>query len=305
MPFTLTDASRLTQDLLLRGVIDTLITESPVLRYLPFLTVNGSAVTYNREQTAGTAAWYAVGDTWTEDVLGVSQVQVGLKTLGGDADVDAFLQQTYANPNDLEALAIANKAKAIAYAFNQTFYHGDTAGDPNSFDGLNVLAGTVATAGGYTGSVRALSHGANGATLTLAHMDELVDAIKPGAPTVLLMSRRSRRKLASLRRAAGSLLDTGSDQFGRRVLLYDGIPVEVDDNLTDSETQGANADCSSIYAVQMGYGTGLMGLQNGGIQVQRLGELETKNARRTRIKWYVGLAAFRLLALARLAGVRD
>src|SRR5438477_10056266 len=108
MPFTLTDASKLTQDMLLKGVIDTLITESPVLRYLPFLTVNGSAVTYNREKVASTAAWYGIGDSWVEDVLQVEQVQVGLKTLGGDADVDACLQQTYHNPNDREPLAIAN-----------------------------------------------------------------------------------------------------------------------------------------------------------------------------------------------------
>jgi hypothetical protein len=302
MPFTLTDAAALTQDLLLRGVLDTLVTESAVLRYLPFLTVNGSAVTYNQESVMSTVSFYAVGDTWAEDVVQVSPQQMGLTTLGGDADVDAFLQQTYHNPNDLEALAIANKAKAVAYAFNDTFYHGDTLVNPNQFDGLNRTCGTIATSGGFSGSVRALSHGLNGATLTLAHLDELIDAIKPGGPSALFMSRRSRRKLKALRANA---VELSVDQFGRRILTYDGIPVEADDNIPDTETQGANTDCSSIYAVQFGYQTGVMGLQNGGLQVQRLGELETKNARRTRIKWYCGLAVFRTLAVARLAGVRD
>jgi hypothetical protein len=302
MPFTLTDAAALTQDMLLRGVLDTLVTESAVLRYLPFLTVNGSAVTYNQESVMSTVSFYGVGDTWAEDVVQVSPQQVGLKTLGGDADVDAFLQQTDHNPNDLEALAIANKAKAIAYAFNDTFYHGDTLADPNAFDGLNRTCGAIATSGGFSGSVRALSHGLDGATLTLAHLDELIDAIKPGGPSALFMSRRSRRKLKALRANA---VELSVDQFGRRILTYDGIPVETDDNISDTETQGANTDCSSIYAVQFGYQTGVMGLQNGGLQVQRLGELETKNARRTRIKWYCGLAVFRTLAVARLAGVRD
>ena len=63
-------------------------------------------------------------------------------------------------------------------------------------------------------------------------------------------------------------------------------------------------DCSSIYAVQFGFQTGLCGLDNGGIQAQPLGALETKDAWRTRIKWYCGLALFRNLALARLEGVR-
>jgi hypothetical protein len=46
-----------------------------------------------------------------------------------------------------------------------------------------------------------------------------------------------------------------------------------------------------------------MGLQNGGIQVERVGELETKDATRTRIKWYCGLALFGTLGLARLRGI--
>jgi hypothetical protein len=304
MSFTLADAASLTQDMLLKGVINTLITESEVLRYLPFLTVNGSAVTYNRESTPSTASFYGVGDTWTEDVLTVAPVSAALTVLGGDADVDAFLQQTYNNPNDMEAIALENKAKAIAYTFNDTFFHGDTLASGNQFDGLNRICGAIATTGGFTNAVRALSHGVNGATLTLPHIDELVDAIKPGKPGVLFMSKRSRRKLLALRRASG-VLETTLDQFGRQVMAYNGVPIAVDDNITDAETQGANNDCSSIYAVQFGMQTGIMGLQNGGIQVVNLGEMEAKNARRRRIKWYCGLACFRTLAVARLAGVRD
>ncbi|MEO6458405.1 MAG: major capsid protein [Chloroflexia bacterium] len=149
-----------------------------------------------------------------------------------------------------------------------------------------------------------MSKGANGAVLALDHLDELVDMIKPGSPHVLFMSKRTRRKLSSLRRASGSVLETGTDAFGRRVLSYDGIPVEVDDFISDAETKGTSTDCSSIYAVQFGFQTGLCGLDNGGIQVQPLGALETKDAWRTRIKWYCGLALFRNIALARLEGVR-
>ena len=101
------------------------------------------------------------------------------------------------------------------------------------------------------------------------------------------------------------MLETSTDAFGRRVLTYDGIPVEVDDHLSDTETKGTSTDCSSIYAVQFGFQTGLCGLDNGGIQVQPLGALETKDAWRTRIKWYCGLALFRDIALARLEGVRS
>ncbi len=60
-------------------------------------------------------------------------------------------------------------------------------------------------------------------------------------------------RVSSLRRASGSVLETSTDAFGRRVLTYDGIPVEVDDNLHDTEVKGTSNDCSSIYAVQFGF----------------------------------------------------
>jgi hypothetical protein len=69
--------------------------------------------------------------------------------------------------------------------------------------------------------------------------------------------------------------------------MYDGIPVLVDDFVSDTQTQGtATNQCSSVYAVKFGQGTGIMGLEHGGIAVDPLGELETKDASRWRIKWY-------------------
>jgi hypothetical protein len=42
----------------------------------------------------------------------------------------------------------------------------------------------------------------------------------------------------------------------------------------------------------------------GGLQVERVGSLETTDATRTRVKWYVSLALFNTLKLAKLFGVR-
>ncbi|HST04299.1 MAG TPA: phage major capsid protein [Chloroflexia bacterium] len=294
MPLTLTDAASLSQDMLVRGVVETIVEESAVLRYLPFIQIVGNSLRYNQEVSLGDVEFYGVGDTWTESALDTEEKTAQLAILGGDADVDAFLQQTYSNPNDLRALVIAAKAKALAHAFSNTFFNGDSGADPLQFDGLKTLSA----------GARTMSKGTDGAVLALDHLDELMDMIKPGLPQVLFTSKRIRRKLSSLRRASGSVLETSTDAFGRRVLTYDGIPVEVDDHLSDTETKGTNSDCSSIYAVQFGFQTGLCGLDNGGIQVQPLGALETKDAWRTRIKWYCGLALFRDIALARLEGVR-
>lgn len=294
MPLTLAEATKLSQDMLLKGVVETIIEESAVLRYLPFVQVVGNSLRYNQEASAGAVDFYSVGDTWNESAMTVTEVSTKLAILGGDADVDAFLQQTYSDPNDLRALVVAAKSKSLARKFSDTFFNGDSAVNAKQFDGVKKLsAGT-----------RTMNKGANGEILALDHLDELIDMIKPGAPHVLFMSKRTRRQLSSLRRASGSVLETSTDMFGKRVLSYDGIPVEVDDHIPDNETLGTSNDCSSIYAVQFGFQTGLCGLENGGIQVQPLGALETKDAWRTRIKWYCGLALFRKTAIARLEGVK-
>ncbi|MDQ3703626.1 MAG: phage major capsid protein [Chloroflexota bacterium] len=294
MPLTLAEATKLSQDMLLKGVVETIIAESAVLRYLPFVQVVGNSLRYNQEATAGTVDFYEVGDTWTESAMTVTEVSTKLAILGGDADVDAFLQQTYSDPNDLRALVVSAKSKSLANKFSDTFFNGNSATNAKQFDGVKKLAA----------GTRTMNKGANGAPLELDHLDELIDMIKPGAPHVLFTSKRTRRYLSALRRASGNVLETSTDMFGRRVLSYDGIPVEVDDHIPDNETLGTSTDCSSIYAVQFGFQTGLCGLENGGIMVQPLGALETKDAWRTRIKWYCGLALFRKTALARLEGVR-
>ena len=294
MPLTLAEATKLSQDMLLKGVVETIIEQSAVLRYLPFVQVVGNSLRYNQEASAGSVDFYSVGDTWTESAMTVTEVSTKLAILGGDADVDAFLQQTYSDPNDLRALVVAAKSKALANKFKDTFFNGDSAVNAKQFDGLKKLSA----------GARTMNKGANGALLEVDHLDELIDMVKPGTPQVLFMSKRTRRKLSNLRRTSGSVLETSVDMFGRRVLTYDGIPVEVDDNISDAETLGTSTDCSSIYAVQFGFQTGLCGLENGGIQVQPVGALETKDAWRTRIKWYCGLALFRKTAVARLEGVR-
>ena len=166
------------------------------------------------------------------------------------------------------------------------------ASDANQFDGLvnQVIAGQEITAG------------ANGAALTLDMMDELIDTVKPGRPDALLMAKRTRRKLSSLRRASGNILETTVNQFGQHVVMYDGIPVLTDDWIPVDETQGTESAASSIYAVKFG-ADGVMGLENGGIQVELVGELETKDATRHRIKWYTGMAVFSDYGLARLKGL--
>ncbi|MEK7778299.1 MAG: phage major capsid protein, partial [Chloroflexota bacterium] len=85
----------------------------------------------------------------------------------------------------------------------------------------------------------------------------------------------------------------------------DGIPIGVNDYISDAKTVGSSTDCSTIHALQFGEGA-TVGLSGpGGLQVERVGSLEAKDATRTRVKWYVSIALFNTLKLAKLTGVRD
>ncbi len=305
MALTLAEAAKLSNDVLVKGVIETIVKESPVLQKLPFIEVVGNALTYNRENAMATAAFYDVGDTWAESTPTFTQVTASLKILGGDADVDNYIRSTRQNIQDVEAAVIELKAKALRHKFEDTLIYGNSAVNSKSWDGIRKLIDTT-----QAGS-QVVTMGGTGATLTLAKLDELIDVIKPGKPDILLMSRRSRRKLTALMRALGSI-EVTKNEFGEFVELYNGIPIAINDWILDThtlasgyETDTTGGSNSVIYALKFGEGQ-LLGIQgSGGLTVERLGSLETKDATRTRIKWYCGLALFSTLAAGAFIGVQD
>jgi len=306
MALTLAEAAKLSNDILLQGVVETIIKDSPILQQLPFIEIVGNGLTYNQEKTLPTIDFYDVGDTWAESTPTFEQKTANLKIMGGDADVDNFLKATRSNIQDLEAAVIELKTKALRRKFEETFVYGDSATNTKQFDGLRKLIDTT------TASDQIIATGATGATLTLAKLDELIDAVKGGKPDILLMSRRSRRKINALVRAAGGMMETDRDKWGNFIQLWDGIPIGVSDWILDThvltggvETATTGGTCSTIYAMQFGEG-GLCGLTSPGhIQVEPIGSLETKDATRTRIKWYVSLALFSTIKTAALIGVQD
>ena len=253
-----------------------------------------------------TIDFYDVGDTWAESTPTFEQKTANLKIMGGDADVDNFLKATRSNIQDLEAAVVELKAKALRDKFEDTFIYGDSTANAKQFDGLRKLINTT------TASSQVIAMGPTGATLTLAKLDELIDVIKGGNPDLLLMSRRSRRKLNALVRAAGGMIETDRDNWGNFIQLWDGIPIGVNDWILDThvltgsvETATTGGTCSTIYTFQMGEGA-LCGLTSPGhITVEPIGSLETKDASRTRIKWYCSLALFSSIKAAALIGVQD
>ena len=307
MALTLDEAAKLSNDMLLQGVVETIIKDSPILQRLPFIEIAGNGLTYNQEKTLPEIDFYDVGDTWAESTPTFEQITTTLKIMGGDADIDNFLKATRSNLQDLEGAVVELKAKALKDKFEETFIYGDSVTNSKQFDGLRLLIDTT------TSSDQVIAMGDTGATLTLDKLDELVDAVKGGKPAILLMSRRTRRKINTLVRTANSgMMVTDRDNFGNFIQLWDGIPIGVNDWILDThtlesglETVTTGGTCSTIYAIQLGEGA-LCGLTSPGhLQVEPVGPLETKDASRTRIKWYCSLALFSAVKAAALIGVTD
>lgn len=313
MATTLSEYAKLSNDVLYQGIIETIVRDSPILQMMPFIEIVGNALTYNRERTAPAAKFYAVGgEIDAPGSFEFDQLTATLKILVEDADVDNYVKGTRSNVMDIEAAVLELAARAVKQKFEETFIYGTTtdflgmAGDAAAFDGIIRLIDTS-----QPGS-QVVTMGGGGGALTLSKLDELVDAVKPGKPDLLLMSKRSRRKLQALVRASGSYLETEKNSFGEYIQLYNGIPVGVSDYISDThtlssgyETAVAGGQCSTIYALKFGEGA-VCGIQGpGGLQVEPIGSLESYDATRTRIKWYCGIADFSRLARAALIGVTD
>jgi len=316
MANTLSDYSKLSLDIMLKGIIDTIIYESPLFDKLPFVEITGNSLLYNMESEPAGADWYQVGDIWKERTPNWAQRSVALTILGGDADVDNFARQTRSNVQDLEAAVIEKKAKAISYEFQKQLIEGQTYGyTGNEMTGLmrHLAYCETATATALNGesNSQVIATGAT-AVLALTMVDELIDKIKPGKPDFLMMSRAMRRKLTQSARAGGANLTytTDPNRAGMFIEAYNGIPILINDWIPDdmntsstkvlqlvtSAWHGTNAN-SPIFAIKLGE-FNLCGIQNQGIQREALGNLETKDAQRTRIKWYCGLANLAKLDIA-------
>ncbi len=321
MALTLVQASKLSNDKLLVGVIEEIITDSMLLQKLPFIEIVGNGLTYNRELTLPNAEFYDVNEEWEESTPTFTQVTSVLKIVGGDADVDNFLKATRSNIQDLETEVVQSKAKAIRNIFEEKFIYGDATTRPKEFDGMaylmQLLTEDVAVPGdtNYTGQVLRAATAAASASLTLTMLDDLISMVKGGRPDGLIMNQTMRNAIQGLLRAVGQGgLESGRSEMGTWVQSYLGIPIIIDDWLLNTHdcTAGdcgeiaafTGGDSTVIFAVRFGEKE-MAGLQSpGGLTVEPLGSLEKKDGTRTRVKWYTSLALFGTKTCAAMIGVK-
>jgi hypothetical protein len=302
MALTLIEAAKLeTGDVIRSAVIELYAGSSDILRVLPFEDIAGNALKYNREGNLPGVGFRGVNEAYTPSTGVLNPMTEPLVIAGGDLDVDNFILKTMGE--SIRSRHEAMKVRALALAWTRKFIKGDQSSDPREFDGLQTrLVGNQLIAAGAT---------ANGTALSLGVLDEAIDQTLN--PTHLLMNKKmSRRLTAAARAGLGGDIAFDIDEFGKRVARYNGLPivtVDLDGDgvsilpFTEAATSGT-ATATSIYVMSLG-ADGVTGIQNGGMDVRDLGELQTAPVWRTRVEWFCGIAAFNGRAATRLYSIAD
>lgn len=304
MSLTLGEAAKLeTGDVVRQAVIEQFAMSSDVMAALPFSDIQGNALKYNREETLPGIGFRGVNGSYTESTGILNPLTEALVIAGGDLDVDKFIVDTMgANQRSVQEMM---KIKALSLKIAKTIIKGDSETSSKEFDGLQVrITGDQLINAGAT---------SGGDALSLAKLDELIDQTE--TPNGLIMNKAMRRRLTQAARntSVGGFITYSTDSFGRTIAQYNDLPILIADYdnigeqilpFTEANPGGGTAASTSIYCVNFGDGM-VAGIQNGGIDVRDLGELEDKPALRTRLEWYMAMTVYHGRAASRLQGITN
>lgn len=300
---TLAESAKLAQDMLVAGVIETIVDVDPMFELLPFDGIDGNSIAYNRELAMGDVQVLGVGGTITAKAAATfTRVSSDLTTIIGDAEVNGLIQATRSGDgNDQKVTQVMSKAKNVGRTYRNLFVNGTGAG--NEFNGiinLTPVGQQVATA-------------TNGSNLSFDILDALIDKVKSkdGQVDFFQMPLRTIRSYYSLLRALGGANISEVIQLpsGKTVPSYRGVPIFPNDFIPTNQTKGSGTNTTTIFAGCFDDGSrsngiaGLTAQKAAGIQVVPIGESETKDENITRIKWYCGLALFSELGIASSPGI--
>lgn len=301
---TLLEAAKHNNGEVLRNtIIEHFARSSDLLRATPFIDVPGGAYVYNREGVLPGVAFRGVNQSYTPTHGIVNPQTETLRISGGELVVDKAILKMQGD--DVRSRNELMQVKSLALKLGDKIINGDSTSNALEFDGLRkrITGDQLMDAGSTDG----------GDALSVGLLRDLIDQVDE--PTHLIMSKKMRNLLsaAATDTTIGGYIAYDKDEFGRRVTMFDGLPILVTDyngqdeqviSFNEVGSGGATATATSIYCVKFG-DEGVVGLQNGTMEVNDLGEMESKPAMLTRVEWLVGMAALHGRSAARLRGIAN
>lgn len=254
----LAEAEKLTQSMLQSGVIQTVIDEGHLLPRLAIKQITGIDYVYNREDSFNAedgAAFYDIREEipWTSDVT-YTKVTVPLKRIIRQDPIDNFIKMTYNDPNDYQALMIAQLVKRMTRFIEHNLIYGDVDFGPVSnkeFDGLHALGaantGNLDIDANGAFSIRELRLALNAMKISDAQLgkggviilagDVVATRLDAAYEEQGLASNNSITRLAATR-----------DAVGQRQLTFDAIPIIRSDFLqSEQAATGEGSDAKALF----------------------------------------------------------
>jgi hypothetical protein len=287
-----------------KGVVQKITNESIFMKTLRFIPCDPLlGYRYDRRDTLGGIAFRGLNESYTADT-GVVNPQIEMPAImGGEVDTDRQFMATQGGI-DVRSDNIAAKVKKTGLFYDKYVIDGDPGVNPKQFYGLNAR---------LTGN-QLITAGTNGAALTLAMIDDMIDRVVGGGPENkrIVLNKAMRRKITALKSAAAG--GAGVSDIGKQLTDYNGIPLDVIDEDGDEaailgfdETTGSSNVTVSMYCYRAGSDTTGEFMQ--GLVGNKMIEHEDQGARGTTyidlVEAVFGLALFHPRAACRLKGLTN
>lgn len=267
MALTMADLAEQSSDPFDKGVLEKFALTSDILRLMPWKQIDGDKHKYRQQDILSGVGWRRVNEPISESTGKLATREEPLGIISGQFFVDKaekrFMRKG-GDSIDLVAEQAAMKSSALARELERAIFEGDPLVDPDEIMGFRPRC---------TGDQVMLA-GAGGATMTLAMMDALIDAVAANVGSLhFFTSKAVRRKWTNLAKATGGSVQIqyqNVSKLGDQISHYDGIPIHVVEDawdastILDAEDPGdGTADTYSVYLVAFGEEEGVYGIING------------------------------------------
>ena len=242
----LSEAAKLSNDEVVEGIVEDIITEDMWFQYLPFVTINGLSHVFKREATLAQVDFAGIGQDLTGDEYRAGAtfetVNVGIQAIVSEIILDSQIDDQFSDIDSQLQVQISSKSKAMSRFFmNACINYGSNGfsfvqanngkiGAVN-FDSAPMFKGMKALLDEESGNADDVNHpnynngnptqsielieddassprdGRPGRVFTLEDLDKLLDIVTKG-PEFLLMNKAQRRVLRVLLRNTGGGTDS-------------------------------------------------------------------------------------------------